>query len=83
MGKNSIQSDSFFIITVWLIYSFYHVSRQGKHLYGKLYRVNAGRNTSAFIMFAAKPSAELLHCNMSSQHPCRKENEKDAFSTIF
>ena len=30
MGKNSIQSDSFFIITVWLIYSLFNVSRQGK-----------------------------------------------------
>ncbi|MBS5684043.1 MAG: hypothetical protein ACLUDP_20320 [[Clostridium] innocuum] len=29
-GKTSIQSDSFFIITVWLIYSLFHVSRQGK-----------------------------------------------------
>lgn len=29
-GKTSIQSDSFFIITVWLIYNLFHVSRQGK-----------------------------------------------------
>lgn len=69
MGKNSIQSDSFFIITVWLIYSLFHVSRQGKYLYGKLYCVNAERNTSAFYnrLFSAVPSMASFSVNVCSE----------------
>jgi len=69
MGKPPYDRIPFFIITVWLIYSLFHVSRQGKHLYEKLYCVNAERNTSAFYnrLFSTVPSMASFSVNVCSE----------------